>query len=70
MDEIKDIHILEINTSKINIHAYKAKQNCTFNVLEQNTNNSDVKLYDIGMFTATVRSLIEKKNIYIKKIAK
>lgn len=51
---------------KINIHAYEAKQNCTFNVLEQNTNNSDAKICDIGRFIATVRSLIEKKNI-IKK---
>lgn len=48
------------------MHAYEAKQNCTFNVLEQNTNNSDAKICDIGRFIATVRSLIEKKNI-IKK---
>lgn len=46
---------------KINSYAYKAKQNCTFNVLEQNTNNSDAKIYDIGRLIATVKSLIEKK---------
>lgn len=54
---------------KINTHAYEAKQNCTFNVLKQNTNNSDAKICDIGRFIATVRSLIEKKNIIKKKTA-
>lgn len=28
-----------------NIHAYEAKQNCTFNVSEQITKNSDAKNY-------------------------
>lgn len=39
------------------------KQNQTVHLMfcKKNTNNSDAKLYDIGMFTATVRSLLEKK---------
>lgn len=35
--------------------------------MEQNTNNSDAKICDIGRFIATVRSLIEKKKYNKKK---